>query len=173
LRCTKSIPILGYRKRKTKITLQGSIESFIADSVRSKICSPCNEACHILGETLVYPYILHLTYPTRDANGHLDIPDFLEKEITIDGTCYDIVGAVYGDGYHFLFRYHHDGKVYEADGMAEHPTSNHHRKIRAALSKEIHGPYESSLAGHISWKFNAKKIKVDGKKIVDVYYTKR
>jgi hypothetical protein len=91
---TKSIPILGYRRRKTKISVQGSI-----DSIRSKTYSPCNEACHILRETLFYPYILHLTYPTRDANGHSDIPDFLEKEITIDGTCYDIVGAVYGNGY--------------------------------------------------------------------------
>jgi hypothetical protein len=80
----------------------------------------------------------------------LDIPDFLEKEITIDGTCYDFVGAVYGDSYHFIFRCYDDGKVYEADWMAEHPTSNHHRKIRAALSKEIHGPYESSLAVSIS-----------------------
>jgi hypothetical protein len=57
--------------------------------------------------------------------------------------------------------------------MAEHPTSNHHRKIRAALSKEIHGPYESSLAGHIGWKLDAKNMKVDGKKIVDVYGTTR
>jgi hypothetical protein len=97
----------------------------------------------------------------------------LEKEIAIDGTCYDFVGAVYGDGYHFIFRYHHNGKVYEADGMAKYPTSNHHRKIRAALSKEIHGSYESSLARHIGCKLNAEKMKVDGKKIVDVYYTKR
>jgi hypothetical protein len=28
--------------------------------------------------------------------------------------------------------------------------------------------YESSLAGHIGWKLNAKKMKVDGKKTVDV-----
>ena len=57
--------------------------------------------------------------------------------------------------------------------MVEHPTSNYHCKSRAALSKEIHGPYESSLAGYIVWKFDVKKKKVNGKKIVDVYYTKR
>jgi hypothetical protein len=63
--------------------------------------------------------------------------------------------------------YYHNGKVYEADGIVEHPTSNHHRKIRAALSKEIHGQYESLLAGHIGWKLNARKTIVNGKKIVE------
>jgi hypothetical protein len=98
---------------------------------------------------------------------------FSRKGTYIDGIYYDVVGAVYGDGYHFLFRYYHNGKVYEADRMLEHPTSAHKRKIRAALSQEIHGPYESSLAGHIGWKLDNNKLKNDGEKIVDVYYTKR
>jgi hypothetical protein len=118
-----------------------------------------------LRKTIVFPYILN-------ANRHLDIPNFLEKEITTDGTCCDIVGAVYGDDNHFLFRYCHNGKIYEADGIVEHPTSNHHREITAASSKEIHGQYELSLAGHIGWKLNARKTKVNEKTIVDVHHTK-
>jgi hypothetical protein len=98
------------------------------------------------------------------------IPNFLRKEI--DGTWYDMVRAVYGDGYHFLFRHYHDGKVNVAYGMVEHPTSNHHRKIRAELSEEIYGPYESSLAGHSGWKLNARRVKAHWKKIINVYHIK-
>ena len=29
------------------------------------------------------------------------------------------------------------------------------------------------MAGHIDWKLNKKNEKIDGKKIVDVYYMKR
>jgi hypothetical protein len=88
------LPVPGYREKyeHTFFLLQLSITRGMS---------------HIEGNA----YILHLTYPTKDTNGHLDIPDFLDKEITIDGICYDIVGAVYGDGYHFIFRYYHDGKV--------------------------------------------------------------
>jgi hypothetical protein len=79
---------------------------------------------------------------------------------------------VYGDGYHFLFRHYHDGKVYVAYRMVEHPTSNRRRKFRAALSEEIHEPYETSLAGHSGRKLNAKRMKANVKKIIDVYHTK-
>ena len=77
-----------------------------------------------------------------------------------------LAGAVYGDGSHFIFRYIRNRRVYEADGMT---TLKDHRRIKAALSREISEPHEISLAGHINWTTNTKKKRVGGKKIVDVY----
>ena len=82
---------------------------------------------------LAHPHILYMTYPIPDSNSVLEIPLFLEKKVIIDEVFYDLVGAVFGDGSYFIFRYISNGKVYEADGMA---TLKDHRRIKAALSRK-------------------------------------
>ena len=40
-------------------------------------------------ETVQHPKILHLSYPTENSNGYLDIPDFLEEEIFSNDVIFD------------------------------------------------------------------------------------
>ena len=57
--------------------------------------------------------------------------------------------------------------------MEEHSSSTKHKKRRAALSKELLGPYENLFAGHIDWKLDHKNNKIGGKRLTDIYYTRR
>ena len=72
-------------------------------------------------ENIVLPNIMRLSYPAPNKNEEVDLPEFFDEKIITDNVVYDLVGAVYGDGGHFVFRYLRDGKVYEADGMDTHP----------------------------------------------------
>jgi hypothetical protein len=159
--------------RNCQTTVQGSLDAFLSGSIRKKFCPECYRETKISRKTIMHPNVLHLTYLSNGLNGELHLPDFLEKVLIIDGEFYDIVGASYGNGLHFIFRYYCDGKVFEADGMVEHPTSTMRRKRRAALSWEIKEPYEIALAGHINYTIGKNKIKIGGTKIIDVYYTMR
>ena len=80
----------------------------------------------------------------------------------MQGVIYDIVGAVYSDRMHFISRYFLNGKVFESDGMKRHHTSTENNIRREALSEEIRGPYEESLAGNVG-----------RRRITEAYYTRR
>ena len=114
-------------------------------------------------ETITHPTILHRLCPTEDRNGNLDIPVFLEKII----VSYNLVGSGYGDGGHFRVRFLKNDKVYEADGMEMKIQLINRNNIRAALSKELPGNHELTLAGHINLRFNRKnELTVKGKKLL-------
>jgi hypothetical protein len=92
--------------------------------------------------------------------------------IVLNNKMTDIVGAVYGDNNHFIFRYVCDGNVYEADGMLQHTLSTKDVVIRVAQSVLIDEPYELAMAGRIACRMR-KNIKVGGKVVVDVFYIRR
>ena len=50
------------------------------------------------------------------------------------------------------------------------PTPKYNKKIRAAVSREIIGSHQTSLAGHIDWKLNKQGVRIKGKKIVDIFF---
>ena len=149
-------------------TVQDTLDNFLITSVRHRYCEICDKKTKVERETIAHPNIMHLSYPAANKNGVVDIPVFLDEVIITEGVVYNLIGAVYGDGGHFVFRYLRDGKVYEADGMDTHPTSTYHKKIRAALSREITGPSRISLAGII----NYKDKNYEGKQAIDIYYMK-
>ena len=45
---------------------------------------------------------------------------YIDKSLILEGTKYDLVGVVYGDDEHFIFRYILDDNIFEADGMHFH-----------------------------------------------------
>ena len=165
---------VAFMARSCKFSVQESLDTYVDDSVRTVICETCEEKKTIRRETMTHPTILHLLYPTEDKNGVVDIPVFLEEEIVLDDVYYDLVGSAYGDGGHFFFRFIKDDKVYEANGMEMSTQSKNRRKIRAALSRELTGNKELTLAGHINFKSSEDNVLIiRGQKIVDVYYLKR
>lgn len=164
---------IAFQARSCKFTVHESIEHFLADSVRNISCEKCMSPCTIFRETITHPYILHVSYPFLGKGALVDLPNFVEEELSIGEVVFDLVGVVYGDGIHFVFRFLKDGKVYEADGMQHHSTSKHKKIVRSALSREILGCHKISLAGHIDWSINKDNELVDGRKIVDIYYLKR
>ena len=160
--------------RSSKFSVQESLNTYVEDSIRTIICAKCEQKNSIRRETITHPTILHLLYPSEDQNGVVDIPVYLEKEITLDDVYYDLVGSAYGDGGHFFFRFLKDDKVYEADGMVMSAQLINRKNVRAALSKELPGNHEETLAGHINFKLNIVNVlTIKGQKIVDVYYLKR
>ena len=164
---------IAFMPRSSKFTVHDSIGHFLSDTVRNRSCDKCMLPCTIFRETIIHPYILHLSYPFLGKGVKVDLPHFVDEELLIEEVVYDLVGVIYGDGFHFVFRFLKDGKVYEADGMQQHSTSKHKKIVRSALSREIPGCHKISLAGHIDWELNVEKELVEGKKIVDIYYLKR
>ena len=108
----------------------------------------------------------------KTENYDIQVPDYLDREVIVDEILYAIVGAVYGDSSHFVFRYYYDDKFFEADGMQKHSTSSYNSVKRSAVSKVINEPYEKALAGHIDWNYDKNGVKTGGKKVADVYYMK-
>jgi hypothetical protein len=156
-----------------QMTVQGGLDTFSNLSTRKRQCKKCYYPTRVCKLTTTYPNVLFLKYPTIDGKGDLKMPDIVDKVVTIgEDVIYDIAGAVYAGNSHFITRYVRDGKVFEADGMLEHPT-HYHPKRRAAFSVEILGPYEESFAGHINWTLDSSNKKTGGKKATDIYYTKR
>lgn len=84
-------------------------------------------------ETIIRPNILHLIYPPKDYNEDFDLPNFVDEEIIIEDVVYDLVGAVYGNGSHFFFRFIKDEKVYEAHGMVLHTKLNNRKKNKSFI----------------------------------------
>jgi hypothetical protein len=160
-------------ERHTKDSVQLSLDTNLQESIRPIYCKRCQKKTVVVRETTQFPNILHLTFPSADGNGYIPLPNHLDKEVIIEGVNFDIIGATYGNGAHFFFRYIHDGKIYEADGMQKHSTSTDFRTVRAAEGIEVKEPYEKALAGHINWKINRQNIKIGGQKICDVFYLKR
>jgi len=93
------------------------------------------------------------------------LPAFLEREINFDGIKDDIVGATYGNGSHFIFRYVNGPEVFEADGM--HRDSD---GVRSALSVPTNEDYEISLPGELT---NSSGRRGRNYRINDVYYRQR
>lgn len=160
-------------ERHTKDNVQLSLDTNLLESIRPIYCKRCQKKTVVVRETTKFPNILQLTFPSADGNGYIPLPIHLDKEVTVEGVKFDIIGSTYGCGTHFFFRYIHDGKIYEADGMRRHSTSTDFRTVRAAESVEIKEPYEKALAGHINWISNRQNIKIGGQKICDVFYLKR
>ena len=117
----------------------------------------------------MHPNILHLSFKS-DSEHNTDQSLFVEEEFVIEKVTYDLVGVIYGGNSHFVFRFLKDGKLYEADGMAEHSKSTEHKKVRAALSKEIKGCHRASLSRIIHTKLIGERIKRTAQ---DAYYLKR
>lgn len=103
--------------RSRSYTVHGSIEHFLLDTTRNKSCQNCMSPCTIFRETIMHPYILHVSYPFLGPGVEVDLPNFVEEELFLEEVFYDLVGVVYGDGYHFVFRFLKDAKVYEAVGL--------------------------------------------------------
>ena len=101
-----------------------SMDCFLSeDNVKSPDCSFCNNKTNRKRNVTDSPIILHLSFLTRAGYEIVRIPEYLDKEVSIDNVNFDIIGATYGSGSHFKFRYYFNGKVYEADGMRKHSTS--------------------------------------------------
>ena len=125
---------------------------------RNVICKTCYAPTEA-GRTITrFPNFFQLRYGKEISV----FPKYLKKEITIQNVKYDIVGATYGNGSHFVFRYFDDNKVFEADGMRKSVRSSPNLIIREAISIEIRMLYELALAGRIA-----------GKTVNDVYYIRR
>jgi hypothetical protein len=152
-------------------TVQKSINDIFSD-INFLICESCNVNGAMVLETIKYPNVLHIVYAPPLKNCLAHTPLFLQQEIILNNEIYDIVGAVYGDNTHFIFRYLCNGKVYEADGMGQHTMSTRDDVKRVAQSVLIDEQYELAMAGRIGCKMR-KKIKVGGKQVVDVFYIKR
>ena len=70
-----------------KFNVQDSLKAFLRESVRVRICTICEVQTLIVRETIKHPIILHLSYPSQDWEGNLDLPHFLEKELVIEKLC--------------------------------------------------------------------------------------
>ena len=155
--------------RSVKSSMAESINVVQNESVRKSTCRKCHKQKRVRRVTKIHPMILHFSYPTHAANGCLDLPPHLERHVMLDDVHYDLVGATYGDGTHFVFRYYLNGKVFECDGAHRDASG-----VQVAISVEIDEPYEDALAGHL---MGRKRTSYDtvrrGKKIVDVFYYKR
>jgi hypothetical protein len=77
------------------------------------------------------------------CKGDQELPLYCDKEIKLDGVFYDIIGAIYGNGSHFIARHLHDGNIFESDGYRKHVSSRGGScTVLEALSVEIKEPYE-------------------------------
>ena len=157
--------------RSVKSSMAESINVVQNESIRKRTCSKCHQRKLVKRKTTTPPMILHFTYPTNDANGYLDLPPYLERHVTLDDVHYDLIGAIYGDGNHFVFRYYVNGRVFECDGTQR---STEAPDVQEAVSVLINEPYEEEFAGHLMGrKKNSRDTVRRGKKIVDVFYYKR
>lgn len=137
--------------------------------LRPASCQICHEITKTIRSHIGAPNILHLQF----CKGELELPLYCDKEIELEGIFYDIVGAIYGNGTHFIARHLHDGKIFESDGYRKHLSSaKGSRTVMEALDVEIKEPYEKAMACHINWTL-LHNTKVYGSKISDVYYIRR
>ena len=148
-----------------KPTVSESIKISLRESVKNKICFSCSCQLKINRRTIAHPIILHLVYPTNEQTGYINLPIFVDKCVDFDGQNYDIVGATYGNGNHFKFRFLFNDKVHEADSMNSRDSDG----TPMALSIPTNQDYDTTLPGELP------KLLRTGRsyKICDVYYKKR
>ena len=88
---------------------------------------------------------------------------YIDKSLILEGTTYDLVGVVYGDDGHFLFRYILNDNIYEADGMHLHELKVPRIRRFSAESVYITNNYEKGMP---------VKIKGTSQTPVELYYMK-
>ena len=96
---------VSFPARSSKLTVQNSLDTFLADSIKNNKCGKCKRKTTILRDTITHPIILHVCYPDMFKHVQLDLPTFIEEEICAEDQFYDLIGVVYGDGSHFFLRF--------------------------------------------------------------------
>jgi hypothetical protein len=151
-----------------KESIQESLNDFLErDLLRPAKCQICSNITKTIRRDTEVPNILRLKF----CRGIKELPMYCDKEIKLDDVLYEIVGAIYGSGSHFITRYLHDGKVFESDGMRECASSGGgFRTVMEALSGEIEEPYEIAMGGRIEY---LRKRQTHKCRMSDVYYIRR
>ena len=124
---------------------------------KKKKCDKCGGEKQNSCNTVTPPMILHLEYVGTDRHGPVYLPPHMERNVDLQGVQYELRGATYCDGKHFLFRYYVNDKVFECDDISIG---------RDAVSVEIEQPFEVALAGVLT------EEKRHGMMIHEVFYYK-
>ena len=157
---------IGFFNQGCTSSVDDTIQKILNESVMKKFCHTCIVRLAIRRRTFAYPTVLHLCYFTgaHEGNGVAELPAFLDREIQFDGIQYTLVGATYGNGSHFIFRYVIGSEVFEADGL-----QRDYDGVRSAISVPLNEDNKISFPGEI--------INSSGRgrnyKINDVYYRLR
>ena len=86
--------------------IQSVLIEQVVSSYSLQKCDICREILDTTLTTMTLPYVIKLRYPFIEAHNKLLYKvQYLDKPLVLEKTKYDIVGAVYGDGQHFVFRY--------------------------------------------------------------------
>ena len=89
--------------------LQEVVESTFNATSRITMCVKCNTQCRILRIVLVHPSILHVAFASKNLQTTIP-PSQIPLELIVNDMIYDLVGAIYFGGGHFiaLQPYHQD-----------------------------------------------------------------
>ena len=158
-------------------TVQETIDNYLLDQYIKIYCLICDTVTEPSINTIIHPNVLHIMINITTiqlTSSKKNCPFFLDKFITVDNVIYDILGAIYGDGTHFVYRYIYKNMVYECDGMETHAMCSSSNLRRAALSVLIDEPYETAMSYYISLKNkNGQRSSSSFRQPMDIYYLKR
>ena len=151
-------------------SIQELVEIYFKEPHKAMTCKTCRTLLKIDIQMTVMPNIIIIMMPTleKSTKKFYNIKK-LDNEITINNITYDLFGAVYGDGVHFIFRYIFDNDVYEADGMQKHYLSDETTSRLSAESLYVTPDHDVGL----SFILSTKRIGTKNKQATDIYYRKR
>ena len=154
----------------TVISIQQLVEIYFKEPHKAMTCNTCGTLLKIGIQMTVMPNIIIIMMPTleKSTKKFYKIKK-LDNEITFNIITYDLFGAVYGDGVHFIFRYIFDNDVYEADGMQKHYLSDETTSRLSAESLYVTRDHDVGL----SFILSTKRIGTKNKQATDIYYRKR
>ena len=145
-------------------TIQSVLIEQVISSYSLQKCDLCDKILRTTITTITLPYVIKLRYPViQSHNSHLYRMQYIDKSLILDGTTYDLVGVVYGDNEHFLFRYILNDNIYEADGMHLHELKAPRIRRFSAESVYITNNYEKGMP---------VKIKGTNQTPAELYYIK-
>lgn len=155
---------------KSVTSIQELIQIYFKEPHKKMTCMTCSTLLKIDINMTVMPNIIIVMMPTleKSTKKFYNIKK-LDNEITFNNITYDLFGAVYGDGVHFIFRYIYDNDVYEADGMQKHYLSDETTSRLSAESLYVTRDHDVGL----SFILSTKRIGTKHKQATDIYYRKR
>ena len=106
---------------KVTFHIQDAFMESVTCAYAYQTCDECRVIVHSTVETNSLPHVIKIRFPTinKDNRTKYKITG-IDKFLMLENTKYNIVGAIYGDDGHFMFRYVFDDMIYEADGMHMH-----------------------------------------------------
>ena len=106
---------------KVTFHIQDAFMESVTCAYANQTCDECKVCVHSTIETNSLPHVIKIRFPTINKNNRTKYKiTRIDKFLMLENTKYNIVGAIYGDDEHFMFRYVFDDMIYEADGMHMH-----------------------------------------------------